>query len=179
MFHGWDAFYSLLGTAAGALISLLFVVMTLSGGGRVGSNSNRGIKVFMTPVVFHFAVVIAISATALAPGLPPPLVELAVAICAVTGLVHMGMVGLQFGRADFQASHWSDFWCYVAAPGLVYLAMGATAYALRVRPDIAVHALGLVLVILTLTAIRNAWDLVTWLAPRASSGASPDAPPQS
>ncbi len=178
MFHGWDAFYSLLGTAAGALISLLFVVMTLTGGGREGSNTGRGIKVFMTPVVFHFAIVIAISATALAPGLPPPLVELAVALCAVTGLVHMVIAGLPFGRDDFQASHWSDFWCYVAAPGLVYLAMGATAYALRVRPDLAVHALGLVLVILMLTAIRNAWDLVTWLAPRTSRAAS-EAPPPS
>jgi hypothetical protein len=166
MFRGWDAFYTLLGTTAGALISLLFVVMTLSGG-RERPDASRGIKVFLTPVVFHFAVVIAVSATALAPGLPPVLVELALAACAVTGFGNMLLVGLQFGGKDFQSAHWTDFWCYAAAPALTYLALGGCACALRIRPDMAVEALGLVLVIHMLMSIRNAWDLVTWLAPRA------------
>jgi len=165
MFQGWDGFYTLTGTCSGALISLLFVVVTLTSGR--GEGSSRGTNVYMTPIVFHFAVVIAVSATALAPRLPAPLAELAVAACAAVGALHMLVLCLQFGRKDFPAPpHWSDFWCYLALPGGIYLALGGTVAAMLVNPGPAVYALGLVLLSLMLVSVRNAWDLVTWMAPR-------------
>ena len=167
MFQGWEAFYTLVGTASAALISLLFVVATLTSG-REMPDSNRGTNIYMSPTVFHFAVVLVVSATALAPRLQAPLVELAVAVCALSGFGQMLVIGLQFGRRGFPSSpHWSDFWCYAAAPALLYLALGAMAAALRFEPRVGVYGLGLVLLTLMLTAIRNAWDLVTFLAPRA------------
>ena len=166
MFQGWEAFYTLTGTCSGALISLLFVVATLTSGRERPVNS-RAASVYMSPLVFHFAVVIAVSATALAPRLPSPLVELAVATCALVGFVHMLVIGRHFARRDFAVPHWSDFWCYVAAPGAIYLALGGVAATMRRDPGVAVYALGLALLTLMLCAIRNAWDLVTWMAPRA------------
>jgi hypothetical protein len=57
MFLHWDSFYMLIGSAAGALIGWLFVVATLTVG-REQSSVSRGMKVYMTPTVFHFAVVL-------------------------------------------------------------------------------------------------------------------------
>ena len=174
MFQGWEAFYTLTGTCSGALISLLFVVATLTSGHERPANS-RGLSIYMSPIVFHFAVVIAISATALAPRLPAPLADLAIAACAGVGVVHMLVNGRLFAHRDFTAPHWSDFWCYVAVPGAIYLALGVVAAALRFVPDVAVYALGLALLTLMLSAIRNAWDLVTWMAPRAPRNGGSDA----
>ena len=66
MFQHWDSYYLLLGSAAGALIGLLFVVATLSAGREV-STVTRGTKTYLTPTVFHFAMVMAVSALATAP----------------------------------------------------------------------------------------------------------------
>ena len=171
MFQGWEAFYTLIGTCSGALISLLFVVVTLTSG-RERPDNNRGTNVYMTPTVFHFGVVIVVSATALAPRLSSGLVELGIGASALVGLTHMGIIGLQFSRRDFpSAPHWSDFWCYVAAPTLIYLALGGAAIGLRMAPTASADALGLFLLTLMLVAIRNAWDLVTWLAPRRDEAA--------
>ena len=52
------------------------------------------------------------------------------------------------------------------APAVVYAALAATAGAAVWRAPHAAYAVGLVLLTLLVVAVRNAWDLVTWLAPR-------------
>jgi formate/nitrite transporter FocA (FNT family) len=61
MFHDWENYYLLIGAAAGALIGLVFVVTTLTAG-LDASRVSRGAKVYITPIVFHFSVVLIVSA---------------------------------------------------------------------------------------------------------------------
>ena len=68
MFHGWDNFFFMIGSAAGGLIGLLFVVVTLTAGFE-RSQALRGSALYMTPTAMHFAAVLSISAVAVAPGL--------------------------------------------------------------------------------------------------------------
>jgi hypothetical protein len=49
---------------------------------------------------------------------------------------------------------------------MIYLALGGAAIALGARVDWAVHATAALLLTLLLCAIRNAWDLVTSMAPQ-------------
>ena len=56
MFHDWENYYLLIGSAAGALIGLMFVVTTLTAG-LDASRVSRGAKVYITSIVFHFTVV--------------------------------------------------------------------------------------------------------------------------
>ena len=52
MFEHWDSFYLLIGGAAGALIGLVFIVVTLIR--NVDAKvSLRNASVFMSPTVFH------------------------------------------------------------------------------------------------------------------------------
>ena len=57
MFEGWDNYFVLTGTAAGGLIGLLFVVVTLTAGFE-RSRALRGSEIYMTPNLVHFAVVL-------------------------------------------------------------------------------------------------------------------------
>ena len=167
MFHGWDGFYLMIGSASAGLIGLLFVVATLTSG-RDPVTAARGNRLYLSPTVFHFAVVLVISAMAAAP-LSAPTAAMIVAACALAGVAASAVITPQLRNgASAEAPHWSDLWCYGVAPGLLYLGLGAAAaMAIWSSPQRAAYGVGFVLLALLLLAIRNAWDLVTYLAPRA------------
>jgi hypothetical protein len=62
----WHEFYLLLGTAAAALIALLFVAVSI-GVGIVSGGRSSNTRVYMSPVVVHFTAVLVASAVALVP----------------------------------------------------------------------------------------------------------------
>jgi hypothetical protein len=166
MFEGWADFYVLIGTAAGALIGLLFVVATLTSG-RDAASAARGARLYMTPTVFHFGLVLLISAVALMPAVGTAAASAVVAACAAAGLLYTAVVAVQIrlGKVP-EPTHWSDFWWYGAAPVAIYLALAAAAVMIWVVPVDAPDTVAAALIALLLTGIRNAWDLVTFLAPR-------------
>jgi hypothetical protein len=168
MFRGWDTFYMLIGSVAGALISLLFVVVTLNRG--VDRNAAMGgVRRFLTPTVFHFAVVLVVAAIALVPRLPSALTQLAVGGTALWALIYMLTIGRLFMPDKLpDPTHWSDAWCYAIVPAGLYLGLFAADLALGARPDLAIDGIGLAALALLLVSIRNAWDLVIWLAPRGN-----------
>jgi hypothetical protein len=175
MFEGWDSFFLLVGGAAGAMIGLLFVVASLPSG-LERQNRLRGTSLYMSPLVFHLAVVVVISGAALAPRLTPQAIASVVGLCALTGLIHLGVVTWALGAGKGPVPHWSDIWCYGVAPLVAYAAMAAVAVATASGLAWAAEAVGVAVLILLLIAVRNAWDLVTWLAP-GGPGAQ-ETPPQ-
>ena len=52
----WENYFVLTGTGAVTLIGLLFVVITL-GAGRAKHDSERLLRTYLTPSLFHFGVV--------------------------------------------------------------------------------------------------------------------------
>jgi len=176
--QGWDNFYYLIGSASGGLIGLMFVVMTLTAG-RERSRILRGSSLYMTPTIVHFGVVLAISAIAMAPALPPAPRGVAFGLFALSGLAastrgYLGIVKLQ--KAS-EPPHWSDLWCYGVAPVGMYLGLTAViAAAFWGRSSWAPYAMGGLLLSLLLLGIRNAWDLVTWMTPGPPNPTSASAP---
>lgn len=171
MFEGWEDFYLMVGPAAAGLIGLLFVVVTLTSG-LDRSKTARGQALYMTPTVVQFAVVMVVSAVAMAPRLTAPVVAAAVGLSTLLGLFNafracMGIWGLRTGD---EPPHWTDFWCYGVAPAIVYLGLAAAAAGLFVRAAWSAQALAVTAMVLLLVGIRNAWDLVTWIAPMRNAG---------
>ena len=167
MLQGWDNFYYLIGSAAAGLIGLLFVVMTLTAG-RERSRILRGSSLYMTPTIVHFGVVLAISATAMAPGLPLVPRGAAFGLFALCGLAAStrGCVGIVKLQKAAEPPHWSDLWCYGVAPVGMYLGLATVIVAaFWERSSWAPYAMAGVLLFLLLLGIRNAWDLVTWMTP--------------
>jgi hypothetical protein len=169
MFQGWDNFFLTVGPAAASLIGLLFVVVTLTAG-RDRESTLRGASLYLTPTVFHFGVVLAISALAMAPGLSARATALGVGAIVVVGLVYTIPVAVRLHIADGNVKpHWSDFWMYGATPPAAYFLMGAADSLEIWRPALAPYAIAVMLMALLFMGIRNAWDLVTWMAPVAGS----------
>jgi hypothetical protein len=165
MFAGWDSFFLLVGGAAGALIGLLFVVASLPTGIERESRM-RGASLYMSPTVFNFAVVVVISGMALAPRLPPAQIAAVTGACGLVGAVHLGLVTGGIGSRNTPAPpHWSDVWCYGVAPLALYLALAGVAAATALASSWAPEAIAGLCLVLLLIGVRNAWDLVTWLAP--------------
>jgi hypothetical protein len=64
---GWENFYVIVGSSAGALIGLQFVVMTLIATRPIGPGRSQGADAFATPTIVHFGTVLLLSAIACAP----------------------------------------------------------------------------------------------------------------
>ena len=56
LLEGWESFYVIVGSSAGALIGLQFVVMTLLAETRVTRKDAEASGAFATPSVIHFGV---------------------------------------------------------------------------------------------------------------------------
>jgi hypothetical protein len=177
MFEGWTDYFVLLGTAAAGLIGLLFVVVTLTTG-LERSRALRAGGVYMTPIAIHFGVVLSISAITLVPRLTA--VEAAALLALFAALGFSGATRTCFGIVDFHKGgsppHWSDFWGYGAAPAAGDLLLGIAAYGVWRGDGWALYLLAAVLLVILLVSIRNAWDLLTWMAPGQATGQSAGPP---
>ena len=167
MFRGWDNVFMLLGTASGGLIGLVFIVITLTAG-YDRDRAMRGASRYMTPTLVQFAVVLVISAISLAP-LDAGLQRGALALLALAALIFTLADTLRMFLAGGDGVvHWSDPWCYAVAPAISYVLVGVAAMAGWAL------GLGALALVILMCGIRNAWDLITWLAPRGPGpGATP------
>src|SRR5215471_6962030 len=64
---GWGNFYVIVGSSAGALIGLQFVVITLIAGAPIVKDMERASSAFATPTIVHFVSVLILSAIISAP----------------------------------------------------------------------------------------------------------------
>jgi hypothetical protein len=71
-------------------------------------------------------------------------------------------------------AHWTDKWFYGVCPTAIYALLGAVAVGFWTGCQWAADGLAVVLTAGILLAIRNEWDLITWIVPRGSTGAGED-----
>jgi hypothetical protein len=167
---GWSDYFFMLGSAAAALIGLMFVVATLTAG-RDRNELEAGKKLYTTPIVWHLAIVVLLSGGAVAP--PVPLQWLAAAALAL-GTIGVGYaIYITFGifRAQLASnfSGYDAFW-YGIAPGIIYVVMGMSGWPMLHSEPLGATLLAAAVMALLLVSIHNEWDLVTYLAPAAPSG---------
>ena len=166
MFEGWDEFYFMTGSSAAALIGLLFVVATLTAG-RDRSTVETGSKLFTTPLVCHFGAVLVLSAAALVPSITPAAYALLSGAIALVGAGFGAWIAIGISRFPYEnKADWFDIWWYGIIPAIIYALLGVAAAAIAADEPWALVALAVAQMALLLTTIHNAWDLVTFLAPR-------------
>jgi hypothetical protein len=176
MLDAWADFYLLIGSAAAALIGLLFVVTTLTAG-RERSQIERGTRLYTSPIVFHLSLILLLSGAAMAPGIGGRmfglLCDLAAAAGAAAGVLIS--IGIHRGAPDPDAGGWFDIFWYGALPAFLYLLLFGAGIALAAGCPWGAAGAAALLMALLLAAIHNAWDLVTWLAPKADAAGDGDA----
>lgn len=164
MFLGWEPFYQVTGEGAATLTGLLFLAATLSSG-RDPERLSQGMRVFSTPTVMKFVTVVLASVLALT---PRPYDG-----WSALGLVALGVYGAGYAvrncftlRRFGNTTHWSDPWFYGYIPPFAYAALALSAAAALARWQAGPPAVAASVLAILVLAVRNAWDLVSWLAPR-------------
>jgi hypothetical protein len=157
---------------AAVLIGLIFVVISLMQD-RSRSTVLAGARLYMGPIVLSVSFVLALSAAALTPHIETRTVALISGSIALWGLVRgiMSITGIRgLCQIDESPPHWSDVWFYGVAPSVLYLALGLVAFGFGTGAPWAREGLAAAITGLMLVAIRNEWDLITWIAPHSEAG---------
>ena len=152
----WHEFYLLAGTAASALIALLFVAASV-GVGFLTAERAAATRVYMTPIIFHFTSILFIGLIVLAPVDVPFARTLLMGANGVIGAVASAVV---FKRVlTSREADWIDRLAYGVAPILSYGAIILAAAGLFLGSAAACDLLAGGIVLLLLANIRNAWDM--------------------
>ena len=163
MFSFWESFYVIVGSSAGALTGLQFVVIVLGAEMNVlgGLPATRA---FGTPTVVHFCAVLLLSAILSAPWPSVGGPALAVAACGAAGIVY-GIVVVR--RAMTQTVYkpvFEDWLCHGALPIAAYVTFLAAGVELPQHTGAMLFVIAGAALLLLFVGIHNAWDAVTHLA---------------
>lgn len=157
----WEVYYLIVGGAAGALIGLQFVVLTLLAERPPpdGMNANAA---FSTPTIVHFTATLALAAIL---SIPWPSLALAAWSCVTLGLVGAAYVAAVVQRVRRQRAYrpgLEDWLFHTVIPGIAYLALAAAGIGIGRFGDLALNAIAAVALALLLVGIHNAWDAVSF-----------------
>ena len=156
----WQNFYVMIGSSAGALIGLQFVVIALIAGSSLDANRET-IDAFGTPVVVHFGGALTISAIMIAPWPSEFALFVALVLCGAAGIAYSMIV---FRRARHQTGYKpevDDWIWFVILPSVIYVVLGVASLILWSRPVPSLFVIGGATLSILLIGIRNAWDTVT------------------
>ena len=163
MLEHWHDFYLLVGTAASALLALLFVAVSI--GASILSRETAGpTRTYMSPVAFHFTAVLFVSAVALVPAHTQASLSLLLGGSAGIGVVYAVFVTrrlLRDGIADLP-----DRLAYGLSPFIAYAAILAASVLAYRGVEQAVEVLASGVLVLLMVNVRNAWDLLLAMARR-------------
>ncbi len=159
----WDNFYVIVGSAAGALTGLTFVAITLVSQTRQQQQAQIGIASFTAPTIVHFGVVLFIAALL---GMPWPTVlppAIVLSLVGLAGILYTVIVVRRQRRLEGYAIVLEDLVWYRICPFVAYTVLLAAAIALPYRPQGVLFVVGGTMLLLLCLALRNAWDLVTYI----------------
>ena len=159
--NAWDSFYVILGSAAGALIGLQFVVMTLIAD-RPKATSGDAASAFATPTIVHFSCCLLIAALIRVPW--PDLETGAYAGGAVglCGLFYMTFVLMRVRRQSAYRPDWEDWTFHICLPFLAYGLLVLSSLASVHHAREALFGVGVTTLLLLFIGIHNAWDAVAY-----------------
>lgn len=188
----WESFYVIVGSSAGALTGLQFVVLTLiSESGRIRGTSET-MAAFSSPNVVHFCVALLVSAILSAPwhGLAPA--GIALIACGIGGFLYSIRVLLTAMRQKDYKPVLEDWIWHTTLPILAYAALAHSG--LRISRESSADTLFIpatAVLLLVFIGIHNAWDTVLYMmiergkeqraaaaaAKAAAAGGPPAVPP--
>jgi hypothetical protein len=183
--EAWQSFYVIVGSSAGALTGLQFVVLTLITEAGMLRGSGDALSAFASPNIVHFCLALLVSALFSAPwgGLGPP--GIAVALVGAGGFVYSVLVlGVALRQRDYKPVLEDWIW-HAVLPMLAYAALVHSGLVLRRGSVDTLYVVGTAALLLIFIGIHNAWDTVTFVTlqraqevrRKAAAEAAASAPP--
>jgi hypothetical protein len=156
----WDSFYVIVGSAAGALIGLQFVVITLIAQ-KPASAALEG-AAFGTPTIVHLGTALLLSALLRAPW---PTITFVAALWGAIGLSGMVYAMIVIRRMRLQTVYQPQFedWLFHALlPIAAYATLLLSAFGALSVMRAALFGVGAAALLLLFIGIHNAWDSVVY-----------------
>ena len=161
----WQNFYMLMGTAAATLTGLMFVVTTLIAGIDAHlSTLNAAVSAYNTPTVVHFGTVLLLAGILSAPWQTSSSLSVLLGLLGLGMVVYSIIVMRRMRRVPNYQSTLEDWSWYMAFPFLAHASLIVAAFVLPENPAPALYIVSAAMMMLLLSSIRNAWDMVTFLA---------------
>ena len=165
LLSNWQNFYMIMGTAAATLTGLMFVVTTLIAGIDAHLPTlNAAVSAFNTPTVVHFGAVLLLAGILSAPWQTFSSLSLLLGLLGLGMVIYLHIVLRRMWRVPHYQSTLEDWLWYWAFPLLAHVLLIVAAFVLPINPFSALYIVGAAMMLLLLVGIRNAWDMVTFLA---------------
>lgn len=157
----WHDFYMIVGSSAGALIGLQFVVLALVANMPRSAPLAESGRTYSTPTIVYFATVLFLAAALCAPWRCTLPVALVCAAAGLAGLIYAILIALRLRQAAYQPE-FEDWIFHAVLPILAHALLLASAWLAIQQLALALYGVAAVLLLLLLTGIHNAWDSVTY-----------------
>ena len=158
----WESFYVIVGSSAGALTGLQFVVLTLITEAGAIRGSAESLSAFGSPNVVHFCSALLASAIMSAPwgSMGPPAVALGLG--GACGFVYsVAVLRIAMRQRDYKPVLEDWVW-HTGLPMLAYAAL--VVAGIRLPRDVAaLYVIGGAALLLVFIGIHNAWDTVAYV----------------
>jgi hypothetical protein len=158
---GWENFYVIVGSSAGALIGLQFVVITLISEIPAARDMERASRAFATPTIVHFVAVLLLSAIISAPWRGIAGAAILWGALGLTGLLYTVAVARRMRVQTAYRPELEDWLFHALLPFAAYATLAISAFAHSHMYE-ALFAVAAAALLLLFIGIHNAWDAVTY-----------------
>ena len=158
---GWQNFYVIVGSSAGALIGLQFVVIALLANMPRVANP-EGAAAFATPNIVHFGTVLLVSALLSAPWQAIGGAAVIWGVIGVIGVVYEVFITWRMRTQSVYRPVFEDWLFHAVLPLAAYASLAASAFAARSHLPRALAAVAVAALVLLFAGIHNAWDAATY-----------------
>ena len=174
----WENFYVIVGSSAGALTGLLFVVIAIVAD-RPGTGGHQEIGAFATPNVVHFMAVLFLGALISAPWEELGHAAIVLGAFGLIGVIYTVVVTKRASSTRRYKPVLEDWIFHSVLPLAAYLLVLGAALTLNRFDTPALFAIATASLLLLVVGVHNAWDTVTYIAldMGRQEGSQPNAPP--
>jgi hypothetical protein len=158
----WESFYVIVGSSAGALIGLQFVVMTLIAEMPPHRVAEAG-ATFATPTIVHFGSALLLSALLSAPWQAITFVTALWAFLGLSGAVYAVIIARSMRVQTVYRPLFEDWLFHFVLPLAAYATLVILAFAAKAHTREALFGVGAAALLLLFVGIHNAWDSVAYL----------------
>jgi hypothetical protein len=159
---GWENFYVIVGSSAGALIGLQFVVVTLIADLPIREGSAQASSAFGTPTIVHFGAALLLSAILSVPWHGAASAAVLWGLLGLSGIVYEVIVTRRMRVQSLYQPVFEDWLFHVLLPFAAYAILAGSAYAARFQVREALFGVAAAALLLLFIGIHNAWDAVTY-----------------
>jgi hypothetical protein len=160
-FEEWESFYVIIGAAAGALIGVQFVVMTLIAENPPPRVHEAG-PAFATPTIVHFSAVLLLSGLVRIPWEGITAVAALWGLAGLSGVVYSLVVARRMRKQTSYRPDLDDWVYFCLLPLVGYALLGVCAFVAVSHAHEALLGVAAAALLLLFVGIHNAWDAIAY-----------------